>query len=287
MGKNRAAGIGLASLLLAAGALTATGGSAAGQPAAAGPRSSCDEEGFDWDSAEIYPGEEKYNPEVGDSKLQLWQWHVWREDTYGVLTAGGPHVKFYIEDKKSGQRCWGKKESEEWGEEIETGVLDNRNTSIRACIVDPDERKCGAWHREDAGGHRQNGKGRGKLDGYPDYHLNAKASYDPHEYPGAGPDVPGTTVKWGKHTKANIRTRIDAGEAEKSFGVVNTSDKDMEVALVSDKYGVGKWREVYRLPSGKYAARTGILYNQHDALMVCVRRASEPSPTYCGNWHRS
>ncbi|MGP3974450.1 hypothetical protein ACTWQF_10685 [Streptomyces sp. 8N114] len=287
MGKNRAATIGFASLLLAAGALTATGSSATGQPAAPEPRNSCDDEGFDWGSDKLYPNEKKYNPEVEDSKLQMWQQHYLREDTYGVLTAGGPHVKFYIEDKKSGQKCWGKKESEEWGEEIETGVLDNRNTSIRGCIVDPDERKCGAWLREDAGGHRQNGTGLGKIDNYPDLHLKAKASYDDHEYPGAGPDVPGTTVKVGNHTKAVMRIRIDEGEAIKTFGFVRTSRKDTEIALVSDKYGFADWMKVYATSDGDYAARTGILYNKHDQLMVCVRRISNPSPTHCGNWNRA
>ncbi|MFE0178257.1 hypothetical protein ACFWZ2_38710 [Streptomyces sp. NPDC059002] len=288
MGKNRAARIGFASLVLAAGALTAAGSSAAGQPAAPEPRNSCDEGGFDWDSDELYPGKEKYNPELEDSKLQMWQWHVLREDTYGVLTAGRIGVKFYIEDKKSGQKCWGKKASEEWGEEIETGVLDNRNTSIRGCIVDPDAGKeCGAWLREDAGGHRQNGTGRGKLDHYPDYDRNAKANYDNHEIPG-GIDVPGTTVKWGKHTKAIIKTnRGNGNPALESSGFVETSDKDMEVSLVSDKYGVGKWMKVIKTGEGKYQGYTGVLYNQHDGLMVCVRRASGPSPTYCGSWHRS
>lgn len=289
MRKYRTAGIGCASLLVAAGGLAATGMPAAAQGApapAAAPGGSCDTGLWDWDDARI--DGEKYNPVSHGTKVQLWQAHVMWEDTYAVATAGRSGSRIYIEDRKSKQKCWSEA-AEYQGQEIETGVLDNRNTSVRACIVTPGSGGkpfCGGWYREDAGGHRQLDDGRGKIDGYPDYDRGSKASYDYHREPSKFSKRihPDYDAKYGPDTLGLIARNL-YGDADNSFAHVRTNNKDMLVSLQSDKYGQGEWSTVRRAGSGTYSGSSGILYNEHDALRVCLKQPGDTSPT-CGKWHR-
>ena len=80
-------------------------GAASAQRAAAPAKSSCDESGWDWHYAQIAPGDTRWNPRTATTKTQMWQWHVWREDTWvrAVTRKKGTYV--YLYDQKSGQKC--------------------------------------------------------------------------------------------------------------------------------------------------------------------------------------
>lgn len=294
----------LAAALITPGAVAAHAAEAPSRAAAPAPGQampkghSCDPEHSDWwGDAKLYPGDKRYNPRHPErsgprTKVQLWQEHIAWEDTYAIAHTYKPGVRIYIEDRKSQQKCWSERSSD-WpgGYEIETdGVLDNRNTSVRVVIVDPlHGKKYGRWAREDAGGHWQpweNG-GRGKIDGSPDYDRKAKVNYDENERPGLGQTLPRKyDARYGHITRGSIvQNSHDEGGADESYGSVTTKNPNMTVSLQSDKYGQGKWHKVRGTGGGWYKRHTGILYNKHDALRVCVKQAKESAPT-CGKWHK-
>lgn len=273
--------------------LTAVGGTAsiANASQAASPNSEasgnsdCDS---DWDIDEdaIAAGNENYNPSFHGTDSQLWQWHVYQEDIYAKLTAGRKHVAAYIEDLKTGQQCWSE-ESEGKGDEISTGYLDNRNTSVRLVIVDPvyGKKVAKKWYREDSGGHRQLNRpepGKEKIDGR--MAKGSKLNYDPNEATGNGRGTIVDEVKYGKTTRALLIRSIDGSNT--TYAHVKTKNDEVKVSLQSDKYGPGNWvkAKFQPGPDGGLKADAGPAYNKHDALRVCVKGPSEK--VKCSSWQK-
>lgn len=222
------------------------------------------------------------------SRSLLLQWHFMREDTFLQVKAGRKGAYAYIEDKQSGQKCYSKVAKKK-GQVIETGVLDNRSTSIRAVVVDgkSGDREKGAWYREDAGGHRQNGKNasqEGQSDGRMDgvVHPGDAASYDDHEDSLGGGRLPYKyDVSYGRTTVASLHQH--SNNARSTYAAIRSQSPHVKVKMNSDRYGAGKYSKVeWSFWAGAYVARTGVLYNKNDRIQVCVKG---PNGFKCGKWH--
>ncbi|MCF1592104.1 hypothetical protein [Streptomyces muensis] len=259
----------------------ATGQEATARPAAA--PEGCDETGSDWDEADIAPGDTRWNPKTKNTWTQMRQKHVLREDTGLRATTYKKGTYVYLYDMKSNQVCRSLVNPlpDGWRFPLLTGYLDNRNTSIQACIKEPGRAsKCGEWNREDAGGHRQwDFDGLERLDRNID--PNATVSYDDHE------DSEGGRIRPHKYgVSYNHGTRADLmlnGSYGMTYAAFTSRSKNVKVRLDSDKYGKGEWRKPgEQVGEHTWVGYTGILYNDHDRLRIVVKGVHE-KPKY-GKW---
>lgn len=256
-------------------------------PAAPGGEWSCDETGFDWHTAEIAPDNTQWNPRSKRTTTQMEQKHVLREDTRTTATTQRKGTYLYIEDKKSGQKCRSKTSTAPEGTTagLRSGYLDNRNTSIMTCLVEPGHNggkpDCGDWNREDSGGHRQwDFDGLEILD--KDTDPGATASYAKHETPWRGESLGKKYgVKYGDTSYGRIMVQ---GEHGASYARLRTKDKSgkVRVRLDSDKYGKGEWVYATEGTTNYRFASTGVLYNDDDRLRVVVD-GPNGKPVY-GRW---
>ena len=232
----------------------------------------CDDSGFDWDESDIAPGNTKWNPRTKRTSSQMLQLHVLREYTRIQATSRKQGTYVYLFDMKSNQVCRSKRNPAPDGlsHKLRTGYLDNRNTSIQACVKEPGKAsKCGEWNREDAGGHRQwDFRGKERLDR--DVDPGATVSYDDHEDSEGGKIRPGKySVSYSGRTRAALMLNGSYGQTYASF---TTRDKNVKVRLDSDKYGKGEWRKPGdRVGRHTWVGYTGVLYNDHDRLRIVVK----------------
>src|SRR5699024_7545604 len=104
---------------------------------------SCDDKTWDsWFPGDIAPGNLTYNPTGKYSKTQMSQYHVQAEDTFAEARTVRKGTYLYVEDMKSGQKCPSQRNiiPDGYSNAVKTstnGFLDNRNTSVRTCLVEP------------------------------------------------------------------------------------------------------------------------------------------------------
>ena len=278
-GKTRIAGMAGFSAVALTAALGATSTATAAQepPTGGGGAWSCDAGGFDpWFPAPLAPDNPTWNPAGSRTETQLYQFHTWREDTYAEATTTRQHTYIYIEDKKSGQKCRSGKNAMPNGfsADLETEYLDNRNTSLRTCIVEPqmEDPKCGAWYREDSGGHRQL-----DFDGHEilDYDIDddATVSYDGHETSRGGRATPDEYSVPSGHGSARLYVNEEYEyQRGRAYAQIYTRNKNEQIRLDSDKYGKGEWRSPNEFTHLGWRGTSGVLYNDNDRLRVVVKK---------------
>lgn len=286
-------GVSALSMIAGAGVASAGGASMSAAPADVdvppGPGDwSCDDKTWDgWFPGDIAPGNLTYNPTGKYSTTQMSQYHVGAEDTFAEARTERKGTYLYVEDKKSGQKCPSQDNliPDGYTNTVTTstnGYLDNRNTSVRTCLVEPqmDKPKCGAWYREDSGGHRQlDFRGLEKLD----YKLDpgATASYDDHARSTGGAFRPGYGIDFGG-SKEEANLYVQRTSPGLAYGGLKTSNKNVEIRIDSDKYGKGDWVKPNK-DADFPETFTGVLYNDNDNLRIVVR---EPNgDVHKGKWH--
>ena len=106
-------------------------------------------------------------------------------------------------------------------------------------------------------------------------------SYDDHEESeGGNARDDKYSVFYGKTTRAELWNN---GSYGMSYAFLTSKSKNVRVRLDSDKYGKGKWRKPGRQVGNRWEGHSGVLYNAHDRLRVCVD-GPNGSPV-CGKWY--